>query len=266
MKKILFILIFTFLFIHQSYAKDSVFFASDLTIKELSENIEKLKIEKIEFQEKNRELSKEYWELISFIRTDLNDDEIDEIKQKVEVFMSERIWLQKVLKGKIDALEDSTKEKKDIIIHRANFYKYIAKYVQREKREDFIAHIKFQVQSEKESKDLIEEILTNQNILDQKVIYIKEKIETHKENLQAKIEVKIISKIKQRVDEIDNNEKYNQIDQKIKNKIYNDFIHQIKKKLKEIETANLSENYKEMRKNLLTKMIDEITLKIKDPK
>lgn len=266
MKKIFFILIFTFLLINQSYAKDSKVFVSDLTIKELSENIEKLKVEKIEFQEKNKELSKEYWELISFIRTDLNDEEIVEIKQKVEVFMNERNWLQKTLKEKIDALEDSSKEKKDIIIHRANFYKYIAKYVQKEKREDFIAHIKFQVQSEKESKDLIEEILTNQNILDQKVIYIKEKIEIHKEDLQAKIEVKIISKIKQRIDEIDNNEKYEKIDQKIKNQIYSDFIHQIKKKLKEIETANLSENYREMRKNLLSKMIDEITLKIKDPK
>lgn len=262
MKKILLFLFITFLISNQTYANDK-FFAGDLTIKELSKNIEKLKDENTEFQEKNKELREEYWELISFIRTDLTDDEVNEIKQKVEIFIKERSELQQKLKEKIDKLEDTTKEKKDIIIHRANFYKYLAKYVQKEKREDFIVHIKFQVQSEKESKDLIEEILKSQNILEQKVTYIKEKIEIHKEDLQAKIEIKIISKIKQRIDEIDSNEKYKEIDQKIKNKIYNDFIIQIKDKLKEIYNSNLSDNYKEIRKNIYNKMIDEITLKIK---
>lgn len=264
MKKIFLVLFITYILLNQTYASSTKFFAGDLTIKELSKNIEKLKWENIEFQEKNKELSKEYWELISFIRTDLNDEEINEIKEKVEIFIQERNDLQEKLKSKIDKLEDTTNEKKDIIIHRANFYKYLAKFVQKEKREDFIAHIKFQVQSEKESKDLIEEILKSQNILEQKVTYIKGKIEDHKEDLQAKIEIKIISKIRQRIDEIDSDPKYKEIDRKTKNKIYNDFITQIKNRLKEVETSNLSENYKEIRRNILNKMITEISLKIKD--
>jgi hypothetical protein len=64
MKKIFLILLLislscaTCIFI--TYAEENKPSFSDLTIKELSKNIEKLKNEKIEFQEKNKELRKEY--------------------------------------------------------------------------------------------------------------------------------------------------------------------------------------------------------------
>ena len=170
---------------------------------------------------------------------------------------------KKKLNLQIKNLEDTTQTKKEILILRANFYKYLAKYVQKDKKNDFIDHIRFQIQSEKEAKDLIEEILKNQNLLEQKVSYIKEKIEDHKENLQAKIDQKITQKIKTRIDEIDWNEKYDKIDQKIKNKIYKDFISNIEKRIKEVKKSNLTDNYKEMRTNILTKMIEEIKTKIK---
>jgi len=268
MKKIFLILLLislscaTCIFI--TYAEENKPSFSDLTIKELNKNIEKLKNEKIEFQEKNKKLWKEYWELIYFIKTDLTDDEIDEIKEKVNIFIEERNLLQKKLKEKISKLEDATKEKKDIIIHMANFYKYIAKFVQKEKKEDFIAHVKFHIQSEKEFKDLVEEILKNKNILEKKVNYIKRKIEDHKEDLQSHLENLLISKIKKRIDEIDNDPKYKWIDKKIKNKIYADFINQVKDRLNDIDSSNLSENYKYIRRNILNKMIDEIQAKITD--
>lgn len=262
MKIIFLILSIYILLYNQTYASDIEFLDKNLTIKELSKNIEKLKDKNIEFQEKNKELSKEHWELISFIKTDLTDKEIEEIKQKVEIFIWERNSLQKKLKEKINNLENTTEDKKNIIIHRANFYKYIAKFVQKEKREDFIAHIKFHIQSEKESKDLIEEILKNQNILEKKVTHIKWKIENHKDDLQINIENEINSKIKKRIYEINNDPKFKSIDKKIKNKIYIDTINWIKDKLKDIDNSHLSENYKEMKKNIFNKIINEIQAKI----
>lgn len=263
MKKII-LFITLFLFYSNTYATDSGgFFASNLTIKELSQNIEKLKLENSEFQLKNKELSKEYWELISFIKTDLTSIELEEIKVNIDLYLQKREEIEKILKQKIDKLEDTQKEKKDLILARANLYKYLAQYVSKDKRDAFIEHIKFHIQSEKESKDLIEEILKSQNILDLKVNYIKEKIEIHREDLQAKVEIVITSKIKQRIDEIDNDPKYQKIDIKTKNKIYNDFINQLENRLKDLEKSILSENYKEMRKNILNKMIDEIKSKIK---
>lgn len=265
MKKVLF-LVFTFLIFPTTFATNSKVLVSDLTIKELSENIEKLKEEKEDFLEKNKELSKEYGELFSFIRQDLAENEIEEITKKVNVFLENKSRLEAKLKESIDNNSDSTDIKKEIILNRADFYKYIAKYVLKEKREDFIAHIKFQVQSEKEAKDLIEEILLNQNLLEQKVTYIKEKIETHKEDLQARINEAITQKIKIRIDAIDNNPKYAAINQSVKNNIYKSFISVIQKRLLEIDSSNLSENYKEMRRNILNIMIKEISAKIKDQK
>lgn len=248
------------MFYSSSFASNKQgFFVSNLTIKELSQNIEKLKEEKIELDIK----TKEYWELISFIKTDLTKEEIDEIKWNIENFIEKRNYLQIDLKNKINQWLNVEKEKKDLVLLRAWIYKYLAKYVTRDKREAFIEHIKFQTQSEKESKDLIEIILKSQNILDQKVTYIKEKIENHREDLQIRIEVPITKKIKQRIDEIDTDIKYKEINQKIKNEIYNHFIVQIKNRLLEIEESNLSENYKEIRKNILQKMIQEIQSKIK---
>lgn len=256
-KLILFILTLPVLFSSVS-ADNTGFFASNLTIKELSKNIEKLKEEKIELDQK----TKDYWELISFIKTDLTKSEIDEIRLNIENFIEERNFLQIDLKNKINSWLNVEKEKKDLVLLRAWMYKYLAKYVARDKREAFIEHIKFQTQSEKESKDLIEGIIKSQNILDQKVIYIKEKIENHREILEARIEVSIIQKINQRIDEIDTDPKYKKIDNKTKNTIYNDFIIQIEKRLLEIEKSNLSENYKEIRKNILNKLIDEVETKI----
>lgn len=260
MKKIIFCILISFLFYNSTFATNKQgFFASNLTIKELSQNIEKLKEEKTELDQK----TKDYWELISFIKTDLTKEEIDEIKLSIEDFIEERNFLQIDLKNKINNWLNVEKEKKDLVLLRASIYKYLAKYVARDKREAFIEHIKFQTQSEKESKDLIESIIKSQNILDQKVTYIKEKIENHREDLSARIEISITQKIKQRIDEIDKDPKYKEIDQKIKNKIYKDFINQLEIRLKDLEKSILSENYKEMRKNILNKMIDEIKSKIK---
>ncbi len=256
---------FIFLFSIQVWfaSEKQSFFAGSLSTTELWEYIKKLKDDQKEFKEKSKELSKEYGELISFMRTDLSWDEIKEIKENIEIFIDKRIILQSDLKEKINQLLDVEKEKKELILLRANIYKYLSRYVARDKRETFLEHIKFQVQSEKESKDLIEEIQKSQNILDQKVTYFKEKIENHKEDLQARIETSITQKIKERIDEIDKNEKYKDIDRNTKNKIYNDFIAQLQSNIWEISGSNLSDNYKEMRKNILNKMIEEIKLRIK---
>ena len=256
---------FIFLFSIQVWfaSEKQSFFAGSLSTTELWEYIKKLKDDQKEFKEKSKELSKEYGELISFMRTDLSWDEIKEIKENIEIFIDKRIILQSDLKEKINQLLDVEKEKKELILLRANIYKYLSRYVARDKREAFLEHIKFQVQSEKESKDLIEEIQKSQNILDQKVTYFKEKIENHKEDLQARIETSITQKIKERIDEIDKNEKYKDIDRNTKNKIYNDFISQLQSNIWEISGSNLSDNYKEMRKNILNKMIEEIKLRIK---
>lgn len=264
MGKIFLCLFISFLFVWTSFASEKQgFFAGSLSTTQLREYIKKLEDDQKEFKEKSKELSKEYWELVSFMRTDLTQEEINEIREKIEIFIEKRNFLQWDLNKKINELLNVDKEKKELLLLRADIYKYLSRYVAREKRDAFLEHIKFQVQSEKESKDLIEEIQKSQNILDQKVTYFKEQIENHKEDLQARIEMSITQKIKERIEEIDKNEKYKNIDPSIKNKIYNDFIVQLQDNLASIDTWNLSDNYKEMRRNILIKMIEEIKWRIK---
>lgn len=259
------ILIFScfFLYFNISYWNSWNIFLSTPTIKELSSNLEKLKEESNDFKIKNKELKQDYGDLISFLKDDLTSIEIEDINNKLEDFIEKKKELDLKLKENISNFIDNTPLKKEILVLRANFYKYLAKYIKKEKKDEYISHIRFQIKSEKESKDLIEEILKNQNLLDQKVSYIKDKIEDHKEKLQSQIEEKISQKIKNRVFEIDSNQKYDIIEQKAKNKIYKNFVSSIEKSINDINNSNLSDNYKDIRKNIFYKMIEEIKTKIK---
>lgn len=262
MKKIIFLIIFLFFFNNTYAINHGDFFASNLTIKELWQNIEKLKDEKLQLKIKTKELSKEYWELISFIKTDLEQKDLYEIKNEIEKYIEKRDFLELKLKNTIWIFSNTTQIKKDIILQKAEFYKFLSKYVEKTKRNDFIEYIKFNIQITKETKDLIEELTINQNIFDKKIIIIKDKIEIHKEDLQERIENILISTITKRIKEIDEDEKYKSISLKEKNNIYNEFITKINQRLDNIEKSNLSENYKEIRKNILNKMIEEINRKI----
>jgi polyribonucleotide nucleotidyltransferase len=110
---------------------------------------------------------------------------------------------------------------------------------------------------------LIEEILKNQNLVDKKVTYLKEKIANHKEDLTNKIESSVKNKVESRIEAIDKDEKYKNLDQSVKNKIYTDFINQIKSKLKELNESNLSDSYKQTRALIYNTMIENIESKIK---
>ena len=112
-------------------------------------------------------------------------------------------------------------------------------------------------------KQLLQELAQNKLLLDQKVSKLKNKIEEHKAMLNAELDIIITKKISQRINLIDNNEKYKSIDQKTKNEIYKNFITTIKNRIKDVQNSNLSDNYKEIRIKILNKMIDEIQNKIK---
>lgn len=261
-RNILLITLLLFTTTSSLYAKNELF-VSDMTIKELWKNIEKLKEEEKKLNEKSSELSKDYKELVWFIKDDLNFIEIDEISIKIDEYIEKRDELELWLKTKVDKLEETKDIKNQILIEKANFYRYIAKYVDINKRDAFIEHIKTNIQATKERKDLIEEILKNQNLVDKKVTYLKDKIETHKEELATKIETSVKSKINERIDTIDKNEKYKDLDAWVKNKIYWDFINQLKQKLEEIEKSNLSTSYKERMSLIYKSMIKNIEEKMK---
>lgn len=260
-KILIFIVLFTFSFWH-TYAKNDLLSTSTVSIKELSKNIEKLKNENQEFDEKIKQTSQEYWDLINYIKKDLTDNELLEIKLNLNSYLENRAKIEKEIEQKIPKLQDISKQKNDLIDAKTKFYDFLQKYIDPDKKQEFQKYSEFILKSTKQKKDLVEDLLKNQQLLDQKVDLLKWKIENHKENLTNSIENSISKNIEIRIDTIDKNQKYSKLSKETKNKIYLDFIEKIKQKQKELKDSNLSDNYKEIRNSIFEKMIKEIDEKI----
>lgn len=251
------------IFIFQQANAKSDYFSSNLSIKELNQNIEKIKSEQADLETKTEKQNKEYGDLIWFIKQNLGKDEIYEIKKEIDEYVDLNEQLDNDLKNNALDKTESNNIKSEILTQKIDLYRFLYDYVDENKKPEFIEYIKINLKATKERKELLEELAKNQLILDKKINQIKDEIETHKDILNTKIDEIITQKIIQRINLIDTNEKYKKISQKTKNEIYNNFIITIKEKVKDVENSNLSKSYKEMRLKILNKMIDEIKSKIK---
>ncbi len=263
MKLFILFLFFIFCFSPQAQASRTGLFASDLTIREMNSNIDRLKEEKLSLDEKTKQAQKENGELSSFLRKNLEKKDISEITDAVVTYQTERFDIERDLNYRIQNGLPTDTTKKILLEVKLDFYKYLAKYVDIQKREDFIEHIKFNIQSIKERKDLIEDILKMENIRDEKVTYIKDQIELNKEVLQIQIENSITEKISERIDAIDSDPKYKDLSKATKNQIYKSFIQQIKRNQEEIRNSQFSESYKKTRHLIFETMIQKIEEKMK---
>jgi len=259
---ILFTFILSLTVFNLAHAKNE-FFNSNITIKELKKNIDKLKEDKLELKNKFKSLSTEYWNLSDFMRSDLTYSEKKDIQKKIEDYISIRNKLEKELKIKIENLEDSKKIKDKLLIERINFYKSLVKYIDKTKKELYIEHIKFNLLSIKENKDLAEEIYKNENLLWKKVKFLKEKIENHKKELNLRLENTIKDKIWQKIDEIMNNKDLLNIDKETKLNLYNEIINKLNEKIKNIDISKLDTNIKNMKIFIYTSMIEKFNQFIK---
>lgn len=263
LRKIFIFFVLTFsIFLNQVHAKNGLL-SSDLSIKELSSNIEKIKTEQANLELKTENQSKEYWDLLWFIKQNLTKTETQDIKDEINEYIDVTTQLDEDLKNNALNEAQSSDIKQEILTQKIDLYRFLYDYIDENKKDDFINYIKINLKATKERKELLEELAKNQLLLDKKVSEIKDQIETHKEDLNSKLDDIITKKIVERINLIDNNEKYKKIDQKTKNDIYKWFINTIKNKIKDVENSDLSKNYKEMRIKILNKMIVEIQAKIK---
>lgn len=185
------------------------------------------------------------------------------MKETLEFFSEKKAFLEQDIKDKISAGIPLKNEKIDLLKLKWEVYKFLYTFVPKEKNAAYINYVKVQLQSQKNSKEIIDEIEKSKSILDDKITYYTKKIEQDKKELREKIDSSITEKIKQRIEDIDSNPKYKWIPQDTKNTIYTDFIKTLQNSLKENEQSNFSEGYKEIRKNILQKMMQEIQAKIK---
>jgi len=255
---IIILLLFFFCQFYWVFASGNV---ENMSVKDLSQNIEKLKEKEQNYQDNIRVLAKEHGELVSFFSSKITSENIDEIRQQIEDFKKEQTDLDNQIKQAIQKGEDPQSLKDNFLEEQIEFYEYLSQFVDDDKKDDYVDYIWFHVQASKERKDLIVEILANEEAFNQKVNYYKDKIATHKEELQNRIEQTILTKIAQKIHDIDTNEKYKDIPLETKNALYQDFINKIEARIVELENSNMAINYVQMRKNILQKMIQEIQKK-----
>lgn len=251
--KILFIPFILCLLINQASAKNGFF----------SANINKENQKKEENLVLNKSSQKEYEDLKTFLKSNIIQSDLDEIDIEIKNYLVLLQELDKQIKDTIEDEEENNTIRNQIFQEKISTYKFIYTYVDKNKVNDFREYIKNTVKSSKDRKILLDEINKTQQELDEKISTIKEKIESNKEELNSKIDDIINSKIIERINQIDTNEKYKKISQKTKNEIYSGFIINLNQRKLEINNSNLSENYKKIRIKIIDKMIDEISQKIK---
>lgn len=261
MKKIIYVLILYFFFI-QTYASNEEFFNWDITIKELRENIKNLKEEKELLNQKSKEILKEYGSITSFLEETIKQKDIENIKQNINIFLERRNIIEENIRDNIKKLKDTSKLKEELLKNQIDFYKSLVKYIKKEKRKNFIEYVKVNLEAIKQNKDLTENIIIKENLLEKKVNILKEKIEENKKNLINDLNNIIIHKLTEKIEEIQNDEKYQNLDIKTKNWIYNNFLNQIETKINEIKNSSILENFKSIKINSLESLKNEIKTKL----
>jgi len=113
---------------------------------------------------------------------------------------------------------------------------------------------------EKEKK--IELLETKTQILENKVDTIKEKIDENNKKLEIKINDVLENKIKERIKNIKENEKYKNIDKNIKNNLFINYIKLIEIKIISIKKEDLILSQKELKINIFNSLKELIEKEI----
>lgn len=220
------------------------------TIKELQDNIRIL-------EEKKWEITKQFssdlwdiWEIKWFLKENLSIKETDEIKTIISDYN----------KSKEDInLEETDKEeiKKQLLELKRETYKKLVPYIEQTKLEEYLEYIRKNVDILKKWKELNEEIYKNRELLEQKVILLKEKIKTNEDKLKNEIDELINKKIDEKINIIKNNEKFKLLDIEKRKEIINITIDKIKIKLDSFDDTE--ENKKKIEiYNLLIAKLQEV--------
>lgn len=244
-KKLILLMTF-FVFTHPSFASE----VGDLSIQELSNQVEQLKIDKENLEKNTKILEKDYWKISDFLKENIIWSELENIKEKIESTNKE---IEKINKKLINEenIEKYNILKDNIIRKKADLYKYLINVIDENKMQEYYNFVKHSLQTEKERKSIVTEIDKNQKAITNKINYFQNQAQENTENLEDQIFEASAQKIKEKMNTIESNPNYKNIDDDTKAEIYEDFTNQLEDKIEELEDSNLSSSFKEMRINIL---------------
>ncbi len=253
MKKTLILIITFFALISPTYANK----VGDLSIKQLNNNVEKLKNDKETLELQNKIYSQDYASLSNFFRVNISEEKLKEIKSQIDIYYNNLSSLENYLQKETNTWKINT-IKEDIIQEKVKLYKFIIVYVDNTKIEQYSDFVRYNVQSDKQRKDILQEITQTQQALAEKVNHFQNQALQNKQQLENEIFAASAQRIKQRVQEIEANPNYKNIKKEVKSWIYQNLINQLNEKIIQIQNWKLTQDYKTLRINILKQIIGEI--------
>ncbi|NUJ97871.1 hypothetical protein HGA92_03750 [Candidatus Gracilibacteria bacterium] len=195
-----------------------------ITIKELQKNIQTLTEEK---KSKWESFRQENGKINNFIEVNLDNDSLLKIEEFVNSYYSKKDELEKKIEEKAKQSEDIKELKEEILKIKLDLYKKFVPYIKKDQLQEYLSYIKGNIETEITDKNIKEEIIKNQEIINKRISEIKEKIEENKKVLEAKIEEAVKQKLEEKIKIIRENEKFKKLSEESKRSIFESTLKRI---------------------------------------
>jgi len=208
------------------------------SLREIWDNIQELEQEKrlLEYKWKSFII---WWNSLSdYVRDDISDEEKSELEFIVELHIQNtdtfRIELEELVQNWTSEDEISSK-KTEWIQLKKEFYTSLLSYIQDEKIESYKSYIESDLLLNEKSKDVSTEIQIKTVKKQERVEYLQEKINNNKELLRSKIESRVWTMVRERLDTFIERETFRSLSLEDKTLIFQKLITKIDEKISELE-------------------------------
>lgn len=237
-KKILtFFVIFIIFFTTKSNAFDLVFNDEAKTIRELKENIEWLDKEKNDLYIKLKDFAPDQT-LTWFFRDDLTLEELKTLKSIIEQYNLNKSNLEKQLYEKSKNLMDTSDIRVKLLEEKKELYKKMTSYIKVSYYQKYLEYIKSDTLIYSERKVIDSDIYRKQEILNNKVNILEEKIKEHKTYLEDSLKRLVEDKMDEKITFLSNNKAFVSLDNKEKVLILDKTIFKIQNNITSYKNQN----------------------------
>jgi len=197
-------------------------FSADITsswvINDSSQSIKEIKISLIELAKDKNDLNMEFFvlnqnqKLKEFFKEDLSKQDIEMIEIIIKWYLENKKEIETKIKIKASELLNTDNERILLLNEKKLFYKDIVPFIKSYKMEEYIEYITQDVKIFKQQWELTDKVLIKNEIIENKVWLIEEKIKEHREYINDKFNLLINEIITEKIDLLINNSKFIALD------------------------------------------------------
>lgn len=223
--------------ITNSYDKELSIIDEWKTIKELKESIDFLDKANSDLDEDFKSLDIDY-EVKKFLRTNLSNSDLSNIKYLISVFNSSKFKLETEIANKTKNKLSVTEDKKALIEEKRKFYNWLIPYINSQYNDKYLEYIKYDIQIFSKQKNSSNDIESKKEILNNKVVTLETKIQEHRNYINENVSKIIESKLDEKLKNLANNDTFRWLSSESKVKVLNKTIDKITQKLEKIKNLN----------------------------